>query len=662
MARLAVKSVDGLVLAVDPKKLEGKTTVLEGKNFILDADGPRSAFGTSATNAAFGSSEFVQSLELGGKQFYFAYDGADSVCTIYLADWNARQLIFQLQMPEKSGFSANASAKSNSWWGALVGGKYYVNHLVFGLWEYDSTTGFWQDVTSTAQAGFGSALHIHAITESAGRMVYLVDNFAWWSAIDDATNTTPSTTTGAGFQNLALVGTPTDDSHYMGIYKVASGFLTVLASGVMKSTIISSINPFRHDPFASAFVPLNAKCIAAIDQQQLIFLTQTGLYITDGTQFKPWQPMMSEFLKSSILPGLRANTVGKVQLHYDADKQWFFISFASSANTNLFDAAYCIYLPRDQWGMFNKVHRAFVSVDEYGDGSKLSLAYVDSVGRLAMFADTTADIWISEQPKSSVASVQNDVAYLEQLIVPPTFQVNSVTYASSAFKADSLAYLHAQVYAFGIDWPSTAGWYETWAATDTVSDADTGAETDPQTVDELALSATVNSAFSLRDAEVQIYAFARQPDRQSALDASVTVGLFRLTDNAASQQITEFSDMQISMNDAVGISGNSEDWLLDFASDVYEDWAAAPDTFVDFGLGVQPASSYAHEFIGTLDGFLAWEDETKIFDLWQTAGKTKFYTGTVRGLFCKLKINTAESGESFHLKDLEFNGYLAGVL
>jgi len=659
MARLPVKSVDGLVLALDPKKLEQVIT-LEGKNFLLDADGPRSAFGTDGTYRRLFNSEFVESFKLGTEQFYFAHTSTDSAstCGVYKMDWASRQWIYQFEM---ANIYTSRLRKHHPWSYAFVGGIHYVNHLAFGLWAYDATTLVWTAVTATAQSGFGSALPIYGVTASAGRLCYLVQGFAWWSDIDDGTATTPNTVTGAGFQNLALIGSPVEDYEYKGIFYVADGFLTVLDSGVMKSTVISSINPFRHDPLKSAHVPFNQNCVVRIDSKTLIFFTRTGLYATDGSEFSVWQPLMSEYLKESYIPTLSLNDIGQVQLHYDEYRQWFFLSLAQTRTVNLYAKAFALYLPRDQWGSFDKVHRGFVSIDEYGDNSKISLGYVANDGKLNMFSDTTADLHLTAQAPSAVAG-QNEVVYLEALVQPNCVLGANITYASSAMRLDSNNYLHDQLTAFAQADPLNAGWYETWKVLQAVSDPIAIQPDDPATIDELALSATVSSAFNLQQVEVVTYGFGKQNLQEDPLDAKICIGLFRMTDNADSQQITNIQEMAISMNDSVGTAADAEDWLNDYASDVEIDWMLIDEIIEDWGYGIQPGSIYTHQLIGTIDGFKQWEDQIATFEVRLADGKTTLYTGDVQGLYCLLKIEAMEAGQSFHLKDLEFNGSLAGVI
>ena len=658
MTRLPVKNIDGLVLALDPKKLEQVVT-LEGKNFLLDVDGPRSAFGTDRQYRQLLDSEFVTSMKLGNEQFYFAHTSTDalSICTVYKLDWPNRQWIYQFAMPQQY---YSRLRKQGPWSYALVGGIHYICQLGFGVWTYNAVTGVWTNVTSTLHAGFGAALPIYSITSAGGRLCLLVEGYAWWSAIDDGTNVTPSTVTSAGFQNLALIGSPVEDYEYKGIYGVGDGFLTVLEAGIMKSTIISSINPFRHDPLTTEFIPFNAKCVTRLDSRTLLFFTRTGFYTTDGREFKAWQPLMGEYLKSRYIPGLSLNQIGQVQIHYDSSRQWFFLSIAQTRTVNLFGKAFALYLPRDQWGSFDKVHRSFVSVDTYGDNSKISLAYIGSNGTLNVFADTTADLKLVNLPASVVAE-QNEVFYMELLQDPNVVLVGDTTYASSAMRVDSNDYVHDYMWRFGIDWPTSAGFYETWLASSVVADPAAVAVDDPVTVAETELSAIVNTAFSMHQVDVQIYEFGKQATKQDPLNATIDVGLFRITDGNDSQQITSLYDMAISMNDSVGTESDVQDWAAG-DTDVFVDWMEGPEITLDWGYAIQPGSVYSHLLLGTLDGVKTWESQERIFETYLIDGKTVFYVGDIQGLYCKLRIQALEAGQSFHLKDLEFNGSLAGVI
>ncbi len=660
MARIPVKNIDGLTLALDPKKLD-RVVTLQGRNFLLDVDGPRSAFGTSIAHRSMNASAVTASFEVGSEIFYFAHDEFSSVCSVYKASWISRDTEPLFQIDKLAG--TPDKRLHHPWSHALVGGLHYFCHPAFGIWNYDLVSKEWVNQTSTIHANIGSPLVLYAITAAAGRLCLQVTGFSWWSAIDDGTDVTPSLDTGAGFQNLALIGSPIEDNEYKGIFPLADGFLTVVASGVMRSTVINSINPFRHDPFKEAYSPFNQACVVSLSANELLFFTQSGFFITDGRQFQPWQPLMSEYMKAAYSRRLSQNTIGQVALFFDRRKQWVMLSFAQSSVVNLFSKAFVLYLPRDQWGSFDKTHRGLLAIDEFGDNTKISLGYTTQTGKIALFADTTSDFALEPLEMQDVSGIQNEVMYLDGLRQPEIFDLDGVTIAGSRFRMDANNYFHDYMrIQRGAEWPNSAGWYETWGVVR--EDREVFGTDYPAyaTTDETELASTVNAAMEIAPAGFVVYGLIRQQPQEAALNANVEVGLFRLTDGDNNQQITNLTDMSISMLNAVGGETETEDLMFDYTDDITEDLMLLPNSEEDMGLGIQSGSIFTHEMIGTLDGIRTWQQQSKVWKLREQNGTTGFYVGDIQGLYCKLKIKAETPGHSFHLKDLEFDGTLAGEI
>lgn len=436
--RTPVKEIGGFVLAVDPKKID-KHVVLTGSNFLVDVDGLRSGFGTDSMYRHWHKNEFVKSVTLGTQTFYLVHSASDDVvCRLYKLDWVNRQPVFLFEIPQ---VHASVSRKQFPWSVAFVGGLYYLSSLAFGILEYEPVANTWQNVSATIHAALGTDV-IYAITQSAGRAVYLTNSVVRWSAIDDAADLTLSTATGAGAQSLALVGVPTQDYEFKGLVQVADGFMTILSTGIMKSTIIDSINPFRHDPLSVQHIPFNQNCIARLAMSSYVFFTPTGFYLTDGRKFQEWQPLFNEYLKSKEVPSLSLNAIGQVQLHYDHGKQLLLLSFSSTRNVNYFTNAVVLYLPRNEWGSFDYTHRAFVTIDELGDASKTSLGYVTADGVVKLFAGTTSNLQLEPDDASVVNSVENEVVYLEPQLQADIVTVNGIVISSCCSKLHGLSSVH----------------------------------------------------------------------------------------------------------------------------------------------------------------------------------------------------------------------------
>ena len=652
MPRLPAPEVKGLVLGIDPKKLGGTVTV-DGKNFIVDADGPRSAFGYTRTYRNFKYNEFVKEITLGTKTFYFTHTADSSHCQVYTGAWTQRQFQFQLQLPTR-GLTGDADKRKHPWTQALVGGIHYVAQPAFGIWAYDPVAQSWTDETAAIESAIGGSTVTYAVTQAAGRLIMLATGLVHWSAIDNGTDMLPSTVTGAGFQSLALVGTPVLDSEYKGLIAVASGFLVMTQLGIMKSTIIDSINPFRHDPLSTEYVPFNQNCVVRISTAQYVFMTATGLWVTDGNTFEVWQPLMSEYLKDKIIPNLSLNDIGQVQLHYDNIRQWFFLSYTITKITNFFTTAYALYVPRGEWGVFNQTHRAFVSVDEFGDASKLSLAFIDAGGKLCLFSDTTDNLLLEMQTATATPDLQNEVFYAEELMQPDTVTVEGIPIVGSRGRIDASDAFHNYLAEYALDMPTYAGWYELYLSTDETAGSAADDILDPAATDNyVAVQVTYSHS------ETEVFSFGRQGLVQESLNAFLDIGLFRITDESNSQQLTLITEASIAMTGAEG-SSEAEDWLNDYTQDIIEDWLLVDDIVEDWGYAVQPASNFNLIGIGTLDGFIPYAEQETAFKLETESGGMKLFSGEVQGLYCIMRITAQQQAQSFHLKNLELTGILAG--
>ena len=200
--RIGVPNVKGLLPAIDPKK-SNQPFCLDGENFYCDVNGPRSGFGrTSVTDDAFEDATYVQSIEVDGDEFVFT----SSVALKYSV--TARDFL--------PLYTYTPITNQHAWTSAHVGTKYFFCHPDVGLLSYDLVTNVWN-----TYSGGSYPSNMYACTASAGRLIILALDVVAWSSIDDGTDVVPSTTTGAGFQLLAILGKGTP----LSIQSVADGYL-----------------------------------------------------------------------------------------------------------------------------------------------------------------------------------------------------------------------------------------------------------------------------------------------------------------------------------------------------------------------------------------------------------------------------------------------------
>lgn len=654
MARVAPQKIDGLTFAVDRKTVD-KVVVTTGKNFIVDLDGPRSAFAHNRSGRPTSFNSLPESFTIGLETFHFLRDTATNTFGVFRFNWVKRQWELILD------FAMNPVYADYKTTFALVGGLQYFANRAWGIWERNPTTDVWTDVS----ANFPN--NVFYITESAGRCIAVADGIVAWSALDNANDFTPSTVTGSGFQSLSLIGFPENDSDYRGLKKVADGFLVFMRQGILKSTSINNIIQFRHRVIKSKIIALNPWCFAEFEDDNIVFLTAQGFYVTNGQDFEIWQPLLSEELKLKIIPTLIQDKIGQIQVHYSKEKNWFFVSITDDSSSKLFEKAFVSYLPRGEWGVFNDLHKGFIDIDIVGDGSGFQqdqLAYITAGGEVALFQDNVNHVEIAATSDTSASDIQNIVYYSDEVydipnvikgLTPDTLFANcSQIMSADWFVFDRLIVEH-------ISLPIVPSFYEVNGLQQHLIDTDipNDAYKFYDDVNSIAISQQTN----IRD-EALVYGHLKQDFAFISLNTQITIGLFRLTDEQQSDQLSLLTNVAISMTDIDTASSVFEDWLNDFTPDLTVDWlnGFTPDEFEDWGLNAANTSSYSASVFGSLDGYKEFENNKIVLDLAKTSGRTRFYSTSIQGLYILIDIDGTKVNDYIHLKHIELTGILAGRL
>lgn len=598
MAKLTIPSVEGSFPAIDRKKI-AKPFVVDGQNYLVDLDGPKSAFGWQKPHERFVPSQFMQSFSIGTTIFYFGRPTSELYLQISKVSWPDKQIL-----PVGRFVSADLTRPKLNlpWTHALVGTYHYFANRTWGVLRYDAINENWEDVTATI-----GLTNVFFLVESGGRLCTLSESFSTWSAIDNGMDNVPSLATGAGAQAISIVGTLEQDSDYLGIQKVSRGFLSFTSKGVMRSELIDSINPFRHLPGETKYIPLTPWCITKTTATDVIMLTRFGLFTSaDGVQFQEFQPLQNEHFKLVEIPPLLSLSNGFISLHYSRSRDELYVSFAQSQSVSQYTKAWVLYIKRDSWGQMNHVHKGFVFLDIDAIGTKFQQAFIDTTGTPAYLSDDSISQSL-EQPDTVAHYVQKTIQYVPH-------QVEGVNIMST----------NARMGGFSIvPYPEIARFY--------TPDLGTGEE-------------TVNALV------------------QSSLDSFIEVGLFRFTDEQANDQLSFVTNVAISCLDIADSTGSIfDDWLNDYPADVFEDWLTDSGA-EDWGEGVVAGSDYLQQIRGSLDGYATFEDQLVDIDEVQIVGKTKFCTCANTGIFESVILTAYDIGESYHLKTLELNGMIAGRL
>lgn len=635
-----VRKVKGLAPIVDPKQL-GETRVVAGRNFMVDAKGPYSAFGSSLlTYDLLNDGPIVQTHEIADETFYFTDGG------VFVFDRGSKRFrnfvrFFNLTACPKCPYSF-----------AYVGHKYYFARRGIGLWEYDPDNREFTNITGIN----GVPTDVVSISQIAGRLALLSESFLHWSAIDNGRDFTPSLVTGAGAQGLSLVRNGTAQC----VKAVGDVLLTFTTNGIMRSEPITGPLVFRHRHAQVQSRLLTAWCITNIEDDVLVFLTRAGIIATNGAQFQSWQPTFSEWLVREVLPQYINQADFFLRFQYVTATREFYLSIAERASHNKYTAAYVLSTASDEWGSFNHQHRAVFPIREERNGRLIDrAAYVDFRGRVNIFDNTNRIERLADAGEyyrfgtpSTDAVYVNGIAVFETRIrtydgdefiyanyrpelYTPLVGVNS-EFEMPAAPSSTIAFS----YIFGFDWLYADEIEVDWmdGVGDTVVDWMDG--------DEL-LRATTGMAFG---ADAEYFRIFIAPRKYSGLAAWTKIGPFRIIDDEVPDRLTRIDLLQIGAF-YQSLETETVDWLT--LPDEVVDWLdGEEDVVVDWGSSPVLDANYRVTVEGTLDGHTIFEDQLITPDIIRREPETTFYGLSLNGVYNYVTLYAETYGETFHLNVL----------
>lgn len=653
MASFAANEILGLQLALDPRKVQ-KPHIVAGRNFYLDIEGPRSGFGFESSTPEYPMFHkfFPQSFVVTPTVlFHFGQDSTSVEIGCYTFDWQLRRHLPIFRQ------TITAAYLGFPWTMALVGGLYYFAHRGVGVWQYTPATQAWVTVNASFPAG------TYYIIESDGRCVAMADGVIAWSAIDNALDFVPSTVTGAGAQSLAKIGSLTKPSDYLGLKKVADGFLCFTSKGILKGLIVDSFTPFRFVPASSRHVPLNPWCFAETADNQHVILTVNGLYATSTGEFEPWLPLFSEYLKQQLLGSVPQGVSGYVQLHYEASHELLFVSFSTSNTAVYFTRAFCSYVPRGEIGSFDLTHTGFVKIDQILDTKDLSFGFIRANGTVGVFTDGTLNIENAGTVTSYLHAPRLEIPVHLQNAVYRFADVLAEMESSVQFQAPGFAgttpRLPHRLHREG----SPRHYPIFWLLTQDIAPPLPIVAVEGYSFPGAAHGG--GSMYVINGIESEVLAYqetywAPNAIAQSSLDASIELGLFRFGDGEAADQVTLITELLIGVDSASGTTETIDylavegevvdDFMLDYPSDVFD----------DYGLGLGTSAEFVETLIGTKDGRTAFEGQEIQPETLEIAPGVRRKTMQCAGIWHKLRIVASEVGHNFHIKLLEFTHFLIG--
>jgi len=592
---LEAKQIKGLVPSLEGKQLN-QPFVLYGpsKNFLLDLKGPYSAWSNQIlVYDQIQFPELTQTFRVLEDDFIFTLG-----CVLRYDSASGRYYAV---------FTFTDNGLQWPWTSAEVAGKYYFCRRGAGLFKYDPTACTWETLTLNVPTNPTS------IASSQGRLICMGDNQTSWSSLDDGTDFAPSLTTGAGFQGLSLVG---GRGFPLGVLETSDGWINYTTKGNFKSELTNGPNPFRHYvlPGSKSTIPINQFCFVNDDNKNNIVLDRKGLYASNGGPFTPYEQVMGEFFAHDfITPEMTdPNFPTLLRMWFNENNKFLIISVANTAAPTVYNQAFVLYLPKDEWGSFDRAHVSFAEIQVSGQASEgFNFGYFDVEGYFHKFISDTFN---------EVVPTYSDFA---------TFWQPAFTLPSSGQYIDTDANI-------------------TWIFSSLIKMAD---------LDETSFNNLSPGYYTINaDLSYTLYVAVNSP-----LDSLIQVGLFRFQEQKYDDELSLVTNVAIGV-DAVPGDPIFEDYNTE--SDIVEDWgdAGIVTTFEDWGFGFVQVTSFSAAIIGTLDGQTQWQDQRADLILETNGGSKQYFSGTATGAYHILEMSALNVNETFHLKSLDISGSLAGRL
>lgn len=630
------RTFKGILPALDRRQPVEKF-VLDGRNFLVDAEGPYSAFGSDLiTYEQIANSAHAYTHRVQNEIFLFT-DGA-----VFQYDTTA-QVFYPIIV-----YALNT--QEYPWTHTVVGGVHYFLKRGGSILSYNPLTKAWASVTA----------HVvndpHYVSASGGRLLVCGIDDVQHSAIDDGSDLATDIEKKVGIQSLAIVG----GGDPLALLHTADGYIVYTSTGALKAEIVDAATAFRYFPLTDTHednVPISRFTIIDAGNSSHIMLTKTGLFITSGKALEPFQPLMSEYFTRTVLPQFDLTIVGTLRLTYQESIRQFFISVAETEQAFMYTKAYVLYTSRDEWGIMNKNHTQFgeLTLDD-GPFKGFNFGYFCFSGCLHAF--------------TSVPRVETHPDGGSGITLPGNMHLHHPDYFIPARIEDGIS-IYASVIQMETFDPSLftagAGLYE-FVDGDVFISPSTPVVTE-QASDDSVSPALYKNDLNMRAAIVTPSWQLRTPIFGS-VDSSIDVGLFaQKTEFDHVDEMTLVTDVNIGMLESP--SGQTlVDWLT-FTPEVEEDWLNDDLSDEDWGAGIFSGTVYVASIIGSLDGETIFQDQQEIMEERadivdasnsETTGKVKYFTCYNNGFYHIVRIEALEVDESFHLKTMDVPLKQAGQL
>lgn len=368
-SRFAGQQIESWNPAYDVRSIEaGRLFVLEGKNYLFDAKGPKSGFGNRILHGgAIGADIDIQSVDVGKNTLIMSSAG------IWRQEYAAPEVrdVFEptTYWNKLITFDSKPSIKfaNERWTGAYLNGISYVAHPTHGLLKV-----------------FRNRIDIHdsngvpakpvAIAELAGRLIVVNKDIFAFSAAGDGKNFIPALAA-AGYQKLNqyLSGAP------IAISIFAQGCVIWSRTSAMTAEFIGGDAVFRYDTLKTKLYPLGPMAVTGDANGRNYMMTRHGLCLVDSTEIKDdVAPGFSEMIRHY----LNENPETKVRLDYVLEDDLLYVQLSDSVN--FFNQTFVLSVGIDKWGVFSEEH---LGVCRFGS-DRGSTGFADLGGLVRKWTDT----------------------------------------------------------------------------------------------------------------------------------------------------------------------------------------------------------------------------------------------------------------------------------
>lgn len=315
-ARFRGQQIKPRTPAIDARNVD-QLFVVDGRNYSFDSRGPKTDFGDRYLSyLKFRKPTDIHGTRIAGRTFVHTPDA--------LLEWDDA---FKAWIPCYYFFQAdNAPPRSLNglrWNAAYINNRIFLGHRDYGYLYVETTTPessrvFYEISFETVP---GLPENPLGVVETNGRLCILTANLLAWSGPAAGLDFTPEAG-GAGFQIIAdkIGGTP------VSVTSFAGGLVVWTTTGALLGEFIGGDNVFRWSVINTANVPQNSFCVARLNADDTLLLTNQGLFITKraGIQ-EPYQPVFNEYLRDFLTVNPQA--VGR--LEYDSYRDRIYVLLRS---------------------------------------------------------------------------------------------------------------------------------------------------------------------------------------------------------------------------------------------------------------------------------------------------------------------------------------------